>query len=54
MSPQDVLATQTWLQSSWQIQVPFSWLEACVEWLQQEGGGAPLPQHQLNQQVLFH
>uniref|UniRef100_A0A8C7GQE9 RecQ-mediated genome instability protein 1 n=1 Tax=Oncorhynchus kisutch TaxID=8019 RepID=A0A8C7GQE9_ONCKI len=52
MSPQDVLATQTWLQSSWQIQVPFAWLEACVEWLQQEGGGAPLPQHQLNQQVL--
>ncbi|XP_038857361.1 recQ-mediated genome instability protein 1 [Salvelinus namaycush] len=52
MSPQDVLATQTWLQSSWQVQVPFAWLEACVEWLQQEGGGAPLPQHQLNQQVL--
>uniref|UniRef100_A0A673Y7M3 RecQ-mediated genome instability protein 1 n=1 Tax=Salmo trutta TaxID=8032 RepID=A0A673Y7M3_SALTR len=51
MSPQDVLATQTWLQSSWQVQVPFAWLEACVEWLQQEGG-APLPQHQLNQQVL--
>ncbi|CAB1319458.1 unnamed protein product [Coregonus sp. 'balchen'] len=52
MSPQGVRATQAWLHSSWQVQVPFAWLEACVEWLQQEGGGAPLPQHQLNQQVL--
>ncbi|XP_010875085.1 recQ-mediated genome instability protein 1 [Esox lucius] len=53
MNPQGVVrAAQAWLQSSMQVQVPFAWLEACVEWLQQEGGGASLPQHQLNQQVL--
>lgn len=44
--------TQTWLQSSWHIQVPFAWLEACVEWLQEEAGGAGrLSQQQINQQV---
>lgn len=44
--------TQTWLQSSWHIQVPFAWLEACVEWLQEEAGGAArLSQQQINQQV---
>lgn len=45
-------AVQAWLQSSWHVQVPFGWLEACVEWLQEEGGGRPVAQHQLNQQVL--
>lgn len=45
--------TQTWLQSSWQIQVPFAWLEACVEWLQEEAGGAGrLSQQQISQQVV--
>lgn len=45
--------TQTWLQSCWHIQVPFAWLEACVEWLQEEAGGAGrLPQQQINQQVV--
>lgn len=44
--------TQTWLQSSWHIQVPFAWLGACVEWLQEEAGGAGrLSQQQINQQV---
>ncbi|KAM7416805.1 hypothetical protein PAMA_018732 [Pampus argenteus] len=48
-----VRATQTWLQSSWHVQVPFAWLEACVEWLQEEAGGAGhLSQQQINQQVL--
>ncbi|XP_062310221.1 recQ-mediated genome instability protein 1 [Osmerus eperlanus] len=47
-----VQAAQTWLKSSWQVQVPFTWLEACVEWLQEEGGGQRVSQHQLNQQVL--
>ncbi len=47
-----VHATQAWLQSSWHIQVPFAWLEACVEWLQEEAGGAGrLSQQQINQQV---
>lgn len=47
-----VCTTQTWLRSTWHIQVPFAWLEACVEWLQQEAGGAGrLSQQQINQQV---
>ena len=47
-----VQAAQTWLKSTWQVQVPFTWLEACVEWLQEEGGGQRVSQHQLNQQVM--
>uniref|UniRef100_A0A3Q0RCP8 RecQ-mediated genome instability protein 1 n=1 Tax=Amphilophus citrinellus TaxID=61819 RepID=A0A3Q0RCP8_AMPCI len=48
-----VSAAQAWLQSSWQVQVPFAWLEACVEWLQGEAGGAAhLSQQQINQQAL--
>ncbi|XP_073321636.1 recQ-mediated genome instability protein 1 [Pagrus major] len=48
-----VRATQAWLQSSWHVQVPFAWLEACVEWLQEEAGGAGrLSQQQINQQAL--
>nr|XP_020458010.1 recQ-mediated genome instability protein 1 [Monopterus albus]XP_020458011.1 recQ-mediated genome instability protein 1 [Monopterus albus]XP_020458012.1 recQ-mediated genome instability protein 1 [Monopterus albus]XP_020458013.1 recQ-mediated genome instability protein 1 [Monopterus albus]XP_020458014.1 recQ-mediated genome instability protein 1 [Monopterus albus]XP_020458015.1 recQ-mediated genome instability protein 1 [Monopterus albus]XP_020458016.1 recQ-mediated genome instability prote len=48
-----VRATQTWLQSSWHVQVPFAWLEACVEWLQEEAGGpGHLSQQQINQQAL--
>lgn len=47
-----VCATQAWLQSSWHVQVPFAWLEACVQWLQEEGGGAGrLTQQHINQQV---
>ncbi|XP_074525728.1 recQ-mediated genome instability protein 1 [Halichoeres trimaculatus] len=46
-------ATQSWLKSSWHIQVPTAWLEACVGWLQEEAGGADrLSQQQINQQVL--
>ncbi|XP_069555549.1 recQ-mediated genome instability protein 1 isoform X1 [Brachyistius frenatus] len=48
-----VRSTQAWLQSSWHVQVPFAWLEACVVWLQEEAGGAAhLSQQQINQQVL--
>ena len=47
-----VHSTQAWLRSSWHVQVPFAWLEACVEWLQEEAGGAGrLSQQQINQQV---
>lgn len=47
-----VNVTQAWLQSSLHIKVPFAWLEACVEWLQEEAGGAGrLSQQQINQQV---
>ncbi|XP_054630675.1 recQ-mediated genome instability protein 1 [Dunckerocampus dactyliophorus] len=54
MAPQAaVQVTQAWLQSSWHVKVPFAWLEACVEWLQEEAGGAGrLSQQQINQQVL--
>ncbi|XP_068460665.1 recQ-mediated genome instability protein 1 isoform X2 [Clinocottus analis] len=48
-----VHATHAWLKSSWHVQVPFAWLEACVEWLQEEAGGAGcLSQQQINQQAL--
>ncbi|XP_056275735.1 recQ-mediated genome instability protein 1 isoform X1 [Pseudoliparis swirei] len=48
-----VHATQAWLKSSWHVQVPFAWLEACVEWLQEEAGRAGcLSQQQINQQAL--
>ncbi|XP_061757459.1 recQ-mediated genome instability protein 1 isoform X2 [Nerophis ophidion] len=54
MAPQAVVqVTQAWLQSAWHIRVPFAWLEACVEWLQEEAGGAGrLSQQQINQQAL--
>ncbi|XP_029366915.1 recQ-mediated genome instability protein 1 [Echeneis naucrates] len=48
-----VHATEAWLQTSWYVQVPFAWLEACLLWLQEEAGGAGrLSQQQINQQVL--
>ncbi|XP_059910025.1 recQ-mediated genome instability protein 1 [Gadus macrocephalus] len=47
-----VNATMAWLQSSLHIHVPFAWLETCVEWVQEEGGGGHLTQQQINQQVL--
>uniref|UniRef100_A0A3B4A0Q1 RecQ-mediated genome instability protein 1 n=1 Tax=Periophthalmus magnuspinnatus TaxID=409849 RepID=A0A3B4A0Q1_9GOBI len=47
-----VRAAQSWLLSSCQVQVPFIWLEACVQWLQEEAGGAGrLTQQQINKQV---
>lgn len=47
-----VRSAQSWLQSSCQVQVPFAWLEACVEWLQEEAGGAGrLSQQQINKQA---
>ncbi|XP_077376874.1 recQ-mediated genome instability protein 1 isoform X2 [Festucalex cinctus] len=53
MAPQAMVqVTQAWLQSSWHVRVPFAWLEACVEWLQEEAGGVGrLSQQQINQQV---
>ncbi|XP_032435337.1 recQ-mediated genome instability protein 1 [Xiphophorus hellerii] len=52
-TPSVVRATQAWLQSARHVQVPFAWLEACVEWIQGEAGGADhLSQQQINQQVL--
>ncbi|XP_056135231.1 recQ-mediated genome instability protein 1 [Lampris incognitus] len=46
-------AIQAWLQSSQHVQVPFDWLNACVEWLRIEGGReGRLSQQHINQQVL--
>ncbi|XP_034026336.1 recQ-mediated genome instability protein 1 [Thalassophryne amazonica] len=45
--------TLSWLKSSWHIHVPFAWLEACVQWIQEEAQGTGLlAQQQINQQVL--
>uniref|UniRef100_A0A8C6TA52 RecQ-mediated genome instability protein 1 n=1 Tax=Neogobius melanostomus TaxID=47308 RepID=A0A8C6TA52_9GOBI len=47
-----VRTAQSWLQCSCQVQVPFAWLQACVQWLQEEAGGAGrLTQQQINKQV---
>ncbi|XP_077456209.1 recQ-mediated genome instability protein 1 isoform X2 [Stigmatopora argus] len=47
-----VQMTQEWLQSSLNVRVPFAWLEACVEWLQEEAGDRRrLSQQHINQQV---
>lgn len=47
-----IQATQAWLRSTWHIQVPQAWMDACVEWVTAEAGGTALPQTELNQQVL--
>uniref|UniRef100_A0A8C7Z9E2 RecQ-mediated genome instability protein 1 n=1 Tax=Oryzias sinensis TaxID=183150 RepID=A0A8C7Z9E2_9TELE len=48
-----VTTAQAWLLSSWHVRVPFAWLEACVQWLQEEAGeAAHLSQQQVNQLVL--
>ncbi|XP_062399581.1 recQ-mediated genome instability protein 1 [Sardina pilchardus] len=52
MAPDAVETVCTWLQSRWHVCVPEGWLQACVEWLQQEMGGRPLTLPQLQQQVL--
>ncbi|XP_036433903.1 recQ-mediated genome instability protein 1 [Colossoma macropomum] len=48
----DAQVTQAWLRSTWQVQVPQTWLDACVEWVLEEAAGAAVPQARLNQQVL--
>ncbi|KAL8566946.1 hypothetical protein ACOMHN_059746 [Nucella lapillus] len=47
----DLEAIQTWLQSSYSVQVPPDWLNACVEWIQQENGDHPLSVAQLQPNV---
>ncbi|XP_076445146.1 uncharacterized protein LOC143283032 [Babylonia areolata] len=47
----DLEAIQTWLQSSYSVQVPPDWLSACVEWIQQENGGQLLSVAQLQPMV---
>ncbi|KPP61826.1 recQ-mediated genome instability protein 1-like [Scleropages formosus] len=44
-------AAQSWLTSTWHIQVPLPWLEACVQWIQDENRSTHMTQVQVNQQV---
>ncbi|XP_024051838.2 recQ-mediated genome instability protein 1 [Terrapene carolina triunguis] len=41
---------ETWLSSAWHVKVPLRWLEACINWIQQENG-CNLTQAQINKQV---
>ncbi|KAM8792862.1 recQ-mediated genome instability protein 1 [Eudromia elegans] len=42
---------ETWLSSAWHIKVPLTWLEACINWIQEENSGSDLSQAQINKQV---
>uniref|UniRef100_H3A8S8 RecQ-mediated genome instability protein 1 n=1 Tax=Latimeria chalumnae TaxID=7897 RepID=H3A8S8_LATCH len=42
---------EAWLQSTWHVKVPVQWLEACIDWIQQENQGVTLNQSQINKQV---
>ncbi|XP_040272959.1 recQ-mediated genome instability protein 1 [Bufo bufo] len=42
---------KTWLSSTWHITVPDPWLEACINWIQEENGGSSLSQAEVNKQV---
>ncbi|XP_073201147.1 recQ-mediated genome instability protein 1 isoform X2 [Lepidochelys kempii] len=41
---------ETWLSSTWHVKVPLTWLEACINWIQQENG-CNLTQAQINKQI---
>ncbi|XP_074851272.1 recQ-mediated genome instability protein 1 [Carettochelys insculpta] len=42
---------EAWLSSTWHVKVPLTWLEACINWIQQENGCGNLTQAQINKQV---
>ncbi|XP_067886142.1 recQ-mediated genome instability protein 1 [Heterodontus francisci] len=42
---------ETWLEATWHLKVPSHWLQACLEWIQQENQGAALTQARINKQV---
>ncbi|NXS06831.1 RMI1 protein, partial [Neodrepanis coruscans] len=42
---------ETWLSSTWHVRVPLTWLEACINWIQEENSGSNLNQAQINKQV---
>lgn len=52
MAPDTVRSVGSWLRSRWHVCPPEGWLQACVEWLEQEAGGRPLTAAQLQQQAL--
>ncbi|KAL1783920.1 recQ-mediated genome instability protein 1 [Sigmodon hispidus] len=47
-----ILRVETWLLTTWHVKVPLMWLEACVNWIQEENNNANLSQAQVNKQVL--
>ncbi|NXC03395.1 RMI1 protein, partial [Orthonyx spaldingii] len=52
MSTSSVAArVETWLSSTWHVKVPLTWLEACINWIQEENSGSNLSQAQINKQV---
>uniref|UniRef100_A0A8B9Q9T4 RecQ-mediated genome instability protein 1 n=1 Tax=Apteryx owenii TaxID=8824 RepID=A0A8B9Q9T4_APTOW len=52
MSTSNIAArAETWLSSTWHIKVPLTWLEACINWIQEENSGSNLSQAQINRQV---
>ncbi|NXX97655.1 RMI1 protein, partial [Centropus bengalensis] len=52
MSPSNIAArVETWLSSTWHVKVPSTWLEACINWIQEENSGGNLTQAQINRQV---
>ncbi|XP_048360490.1 recQ-mediated genome instability protein 1 isoform X2 [Sphaerodactylus townsendi] len=42
---------ETWLSSVWHIKVPVQWLQACIDWIQEENGFNNLTQAYINKQV---
>ncbi|NWY14279.1 RMI1 protein, partial [Aphelocoma coerulescens] len=52
MSTSSIAArVETWLSSTWHVRVPLTWLEACINWIQEENSGSNLSQAQINKQV---
>lgn len=45
------LRVETWLLATWHVKVPVMWLEACVNWIQEENENVSLSQAQMNKQV---
>ncbi|XP_059825789.1 recQ-mediated genome instability protein 1 [Hypanus sabinus] len=42
---------ETWLEATWHVKVPSHWLQACLDWIQQENRGTTLTQALINKQV---
>lgn len=45
------LRVETWLLATWHVKVPLRWLEACINWIQEENDNVNLSQAQVNKQV---
>lgn len=45
------LRVETWLSATWHVKVPLTWMEACINWIQEENDNINLSQAQINKQV---